>query len=151
MKNYFKDQKWNNYADIMFRNTHLWEGGAPSNHFLCLKARGSQGASTSGLSSQFTQDRWWRGSIHGFDVAELSPHWIAWPLIPACSPVDSGTLQPSRAHAYLAASHLCGRGDRGCHRRGQRGTGNNGGHQWRLCGCAGLAAAHLPTRGRGRA
>ena len=24
MKNYFKDQKWNNYADIIIRNTQVW-------------------------------------------------------------------------------------------------------------------------------
>lgn len=83
MKNYFKDQKWNNYADIMVRNTHLWEGGAPSKHFLCLKARRSQGASTSSPSPQFTQRWWWRGSVEGFDVAELAPHQMVWPLIPS--------------------------------------------------------------------
>lgn len=37
MKNYFKDQKWNNYADIIIRNTQVWGRVDLSKRFLHLK------------------------------------------------------------------------------------------------------------------
>lgn len=50
-----------------------------------------------------------------------------------------------------AAPYLGGRGNHRCHRRGERRRRDDRGHQRRLSGRAGLAAAHLPARGRGRA